>query len=282
MNRLAIRRTLALVGLMKCATSAFSLFPKRPSLVAPMLSSYRCLSHTHSHSSAAELSATHPLTSLVPFSVGAKQSFTGESELLIVPFFESSADGDFSTPQGLSALSLPAPLSDALADALAEMNRDKKSGSPFAGSSAMLHVFPAAQRTKRLALLKLTERPTSTDNKATLSLSQKAASDMGKAIAVILSKSSVESASVAWPGLARESLAAMVAGIHDGLYADKRFKGPSKAKQHQLAFKSLDVLGAAPESVDGVETASRIASGVNLAKDIVGARTCACVPVCAF
>lgn len=193
----------------------------------------------------------------------ATETFHGTGEMLIVPYFSSG-----STTAALKATleKLPAQVAKSIADIVDE--KSVKPGDKMA--TKIIHLYPNLHSFKSVALVGLGAQHDASE------LNSNLAHVLGKAIVKCVKESSPESVTLLSPiAMSKSSISHVLLGFHDAWYKDDRFKAQVGDPMSAPTSLSLQILGCDKNVCDNISeiqsSSEKIASGVNLAKDLVGA-----------
>jgi leucyl aminopeptidase len=197
------------------------------------------------------------------FHIQNLKEYSVESDLLMIPVLElSTTSPNQSTSYVLPAsANLQAPLKEAVEGVLLDMNKQKALNIATESPLVVRIHSPGMINLKRIALIPLGEKVDVSE-----SITEKTSFVFGRTIGSLLAKEKVSVASLLCPD--KMSHTDLLTGIYDTLYQDTRFKGSVNAQDgHRL--QELQIVSQHFNKTNA-DIATHIATGVKLAKDIVG------------
>lgn len=249
---------LATVGSLYCKMLASFRLPFRGSIFSSLVHShFRGLATTSSAIGESSFYANE----LKNFKVVANGDFNPKAEMLLVPLFTSKSES-FSWKTAVDQLP------NSVSIAIKELVDEKMMKSCENFNTKIVRLHPSVDKVKYLAFVGIGQQRDDSNISPELSHS------LGKSIAKCLKDASPESISILpHMGMDSASIVQMLLGTHDALYKDNRFKIAVNEQNSGLSY--LEILGCETsvcnKMADIQSTAQNIASGVNLAKDLVGA-----------
>ncbi len=222
--------------------------------------------------------------------VDGSNAVTFKGDLLVVPFYRPKLPDDLeegSEEEQSAALSaqLKTAIPDGLNDEVKSMISDILEGGVFKGdvkATFVTKVFSAGAGLKNLALVGLGPDPKK--GEAAVDLEVTSANRLGKAITSLSKETKSGSVGVVMPqGIANAGMTQVFIGMTDGAYSDTRYKKvpPGGFPAHPMT--TLSVLGVSSQVEKDVsvtyELTKMIGSGVDFAKDLVGAPSNSKTPV---
>lgn len=259
MGMLLLTRSLAFVGLMKSATSAFSMVPLRAISTCNMLHPSKV--NKIFPSKVIRLQST--LTPHTDFSVELKASYPNHIDLLIIPVL---AQGHNTSFPDLSIL--PESLTKIISGVSKDMMDSLQADSINSFQKEIFRIYPNYHNIKHIAFVKFCV----TDKDKVLN----EVHQFGKTIASIISEKKVQRVGLlgALPFSSTENISGIFTGMYDMLYEDCRFKGSDfkgTSISELCSFNYISGYDSTQISVaDAKFRADSIAKGVYLARDIVG------------
>jgi leucyl aminopeptidase len=223
-----------------------------------------------------ELSFTRNADKLLQIRVNKETAFQGD--LLVVPMFQPGSQFK-EINDVVKELKKTIPKFDSAITSIIEGFLEEGNFKGEASKSEMFRIFSKEnQQIKYLSLVGMGEY-----DKTKTSFTS-----LGKTIANIAEKSNANSVGVLVPSqmMDEKSLHQMLVGLHDASYKDFRFKKETEKllEDKKKGIKEVQFLGITDDSLSAslesiTKKASSIASGVNFAKDLVGAPANAKTPL---
>jgi len=201
-------------------------------------------------------------------------SFNGD--VLFIPFYRPAlADKDKPDDKALAAglkAFIPPELSQELQGMVSQII-DEGIFKAEVMSKQVSRVFSSSSSVKYIALVGLGPNPKKSDGS---DMEVASAARLGRSIAAISNEIKAKSAGVAMPkGIASAGVTQLLLGLADGAYVDNRYKKVPEGGFKPHTLTSLAVLGCSDAVSRDVPVTAKltamIASGVDFAKDLVGA-----------
>lgn len=221
--------------------------------------------------------STYTSSEKLDITISAADSASFKGDVLVVPFYSEKPAGDAKDGykellRGKIPPNLPADVKSVLEEAIDE--------GIFKGDSSQKQVMRigAGAAIRYVALVGLGPAPKNKnvdDEKADLEVSS--ASKLGRAVAALAKEVKAVKVGVAMPkGVGNAGVTQFILGIHDGTYLDNRFKKEPEGGHTPISsIKDLALLDCPNKVAMDLDITHKltemIASGVNFAKDLVGA-----------
>lgn len=221
------------------------------------------------------LSAYTQSDRLDKLSVTGAASLSFKGDVLFVPFYrpvlsDKDKNDDKALAAGLKAL-IPSDLPKDLQSMISEII-DEGVFKADVMSKQVSRVFSSSSTVKHIALVGLGPNP----KKGEGDLEVASAARLGRSVATITKEIKASSAGVAMPrGVNNAGVTQFLLGLADGAYNDNRYKKVPEGGFKPHTLTSLAVLGCSEAVAQDVPMTAKltamIASGVDFAKDLVGA-----------
>eukprot|EP00607_Mallomonas_marina_P003210 CAMPEP_0182426076 /NCGR_PEP_ID=MMETSP1167-20130531/12556_1 /TAXON_ID=2988 /ORGANISM="Mallomonas Sp, Strain CCMP3275" /LENGTH=524 /DNA_ID=CAMNT_0024607263 /DNA_START=166 /DNA_END=1740 /DNA_ORIENTATION=- len=196
--------------------------------------------------------------------------FTGD--VLVIPFYKPADKKEEDMKNSLKA-AIPTELSEAIKDAAAYLIESGEfSGNAMSRSTTLLS---GPSPVRRISLLGLGPSPKKDPENGPKDVEVKSAGRIGKMISMVSKDTKAASVGVVFSfPISNAGLSQCILGVYDGAYDDVRYRKVPEKGNDPFPLLSLSLLGLPPaisEDLSFVHSlSSYIASGVSLAKDLVG------------
>lgn len=203
----------------------------------------------------------------ISFSANTAYEFSGD--ILVVPFYKPKEKGEQEVLSALKSkipVGLPAATKSIIGELLGE--GDFKADA----TSKLMTKVVGNPSIKYVCLVGLGPDPKG-DKASDMEIVS--ANRLGKTIGSIVKETKIQSVGVVPPTIGNAGLTQMILGLYESAYTDNRFKKLPENGHKTFPLKTLTVLGVSASAAKDMGTTATltkmIASGVDLARDLVGA-----------